>query len=76
MIHHESYENHIFREQQGFCTNEPMAWVAGSNPLYIHRLYEITAKRGTSGETIFENQLVGLQGFRSLSNAELRKRSY
>ena len=52
IIHHESYENHIFREQQGFCTNEPMAWVAGSNPLEIRRLYDITAKRGTSGEII------------------------
>ena len=31
-----------------------MAWVAGSNSLYMYRLYDITAKRGTSGEILYE----------------------
>ena len=31
-----------------------MVWVAGSNPLDIRRLYGITAKRGTSGEILYE----------------------
>ena len=31
-----------------------MAWVAGSNFLEIRRLYDITAKRGTSGEILYE----------------------
>ena len=31
-----------------------MAWVAGSNFLDMYRLYDITAKRGTSGEILYE----------------------
>ena len=31
-----------------------MTWVVGSNPLDMYRLYDITAKRGTSGEILYE----------------------
>ena len=31
-----------------------MAWVAGSNFLDMYRLYDIIAKRGTSGDILYE----------------------
>ena len=58
-----------FREREGFCTNEPVAWEAGSHPLDWKqdpnerlKLFtdasfgnDISTKRSTSGEIIFLN---------------------
>ena len=58
-----------FKERKGFCTNEPIAWEAGSHPLDWEqdpnerlKLFtdasfgnEVSTKRSTSGEIIFLN---------------------
>jgi len=58
-----------FKEREGFCTNEPIAWEAGSHPLDWKqdpnerlKLFtdasfgnEVSTKRSTSGEIIFLN---------------------